>query len=103
MSAVCVNTSSSIILVHTIQNRGLLSDLCGMCTSIYEIGTDSNSLKLVKEKPERLPYCHRAVCLISLNRKTRWWGGNLGRVLEVSSFCEKKITFGLFYIQVRQK
>ena len=78
MSAVCVNTSSSTILVHTIQNRGLLSELCGRCTSIYEMSRDSNSLKLVKEKPEWLLYCHRAVCLTSLNRKTRWWGGNLG-------------------------
>lgn len=36
MSAVCLDTSSSVTLVHTIQTRGLLSDLCGMCTNICE-------------------------------------------------------------------
>lgn len=69
MLADCVNTSSTVTLVHTAQKWRLLSGLYGRCASMYEMSTDSNSLKLVKGKPERLPDQDRDVCLTSLNRK----------------------------------
>lgn len=50
-----------------------------MCTSIYEISRESNSLKLVKGKPEWLPYCHRAVCVPYLaEQKNEVVGWELG-------------------------
>lgn len=63
----------------------------------------NNSLKLVKKKPDCLPYFHSTVRLILLNIKTKWWGENLEHVLQVSSSCEKKISFVLFYTQMKQK
>ena len=75
MSEVCVNTSSLIILVHTMQNQGLLSDLCGTCTSVYEMSRDSNSLQLVTEKPAGLLPCHRLRASPGLTEKQ---GGGVG-------------------------
>lgn len=99
------------VFIHQVQSfwfmqsrtRHLSSDLCGRCTSTYEISLVNNSLKLVKKKADCLPYCCRAVHLILLNVKTKWWGEESEHVLQVSSSCGKKISFDFFYTQMRQK